>query len=105
MPLPGYPKTINDHSMHILESGQEATAADGNHFVFLQTHGDDSSDWIELHVKMPNSDNPTETKTIKVTSGSAVTGPFTYVRHNSEGASGAGASAQLCWTQVYKLEA
>jgi hypothetical protein len=53
---------------------------------------------------MPNTSNPDEVKTIKVTSGTGVTGPFTYVKHHSEG-NGGTAGAQACWTQVYELEA
>jgi hypothetical protein len=105
MPLSGYPKTMHDHTMHILVEGQSITADSGGHFTYLQVHGDDSGDWVELQVKMPNTSNPNEIKTIKVTSGTGVTGPFTYVKHHDEGASGASASAQDCWTQVYELEA
>tara|TARA_R100000808_G_C2029617_1_gene74062 strand:- start:157 stop:474 length:318 start_codon:yes stop_codon:yes gene_type:complete len=105
MPLPGYPKTKHDHTMHLLETGESTTAESGGHYTYIQVQGNDATDWVTLHVKMPNTSKPDEIKTIKVTVGTSLSGPFTYVKHHAESDSGGIDSTRDCWTQVYELEA
>ncbi len=100
MALPGYPKTFDHPQMTIIEASEEVTGQ----IVYLKAAGGDPSDWIEYEVKYPQSNNPTLLRTIRITVGSSLHGPFSYVKHNVEGETGAGASGRDCYTQIFETE-
>ena len=100
MALPGYPKTFDHPKQTILVEGE---IAEGN-IAYIKAMGNDVTDWINYLVKMPNSTNPDKLRTIRVVVGNSLYGPFTYVNHQDEGATGAGSSLQDCYTQVIETE-
>lgn len=100
MALPGYPKTFDHPKMQIIEEGTTVTGQ----ISFIKAMGNESTDWIEYIVKMPNSYNPDEDRTIRINVGSSLYGPFSSVNHEDEGATGAVGSAQDCYTQIFETE-
>ena len=100
MALSGYPQTYDHPKQTILVEGETAT---GN-IAYVKAMGNDATDWIQYQVKMPNSNEPDLVVTINIVVGNSLYGPFSSVKHHDEGASGAGGSAQDCYTQVIETE-
>jgi hypothetical protein len=105
MALSGYPKTYDHPKIHEIHEGVPAASElSGGTYWLIKSMGDLSTNWIEYKLKYPTSDDPTEEHTIRVTCGTTLQGPFSYVKHNDEGLSGASGSAQDCYSLVYEVE-
>lgn len=102
-PLAGYPKTVDHPKITKLEFNEEVT---GGNYMMVKSLGDNVTDYIQYRVKYINSADPTAIHSIKVSVGTTLQGPFSYVRHHSEGTGGASpvAGAQDCYTLVYEVE-
>ena len=100
MALPGYPKTFDHPKQTILVEGE---IAEGN-IAYIKAMGNDGTDWIEYALILNNAGDTQKSRVIRVVVGNSLYGPFSSVRHNDEGASGAGGSAQDCYTQVIETE-
>ena len=100
MALSGYPKTFDHPKQTILVEGEEVTGR----IAYIKAMGDDTTDWVEYEVKIPNSDNSSLVRTIRTVVGGSLFGPFSYVKHNDEGETGAGGTAQNCYTQIIETE-
>jgi len=108
MALTGYPKTYDHPKITRLEyhaSNANINTATGGNYMLIKALGDDATDWIEYEVKYPNSASPSTTVSIKCLVGTSLSGPFSYIKHSSEGASGDTLNtAQACYTLVYDVE-
>tara|TARA_R110000823_G_scaffold67786_1_gene157717 strand:+ start:519 stop:1199 length:681 start_codon:yes stop_codon:yes gene_type:complete len=76
---------------------REVTLTPGN-FMLIKAMGDNDQAYIEYKVKLPNSSNPSTVHTIRCTVGTTINGPFSYVKHNGETATGD------AYSLVYEVE-
>ena len=102
MALAGYPKSYDHPKIHEMEKDGEVS---GGNYMLIKSFGENSTDYVVYKVKYPNSKSPNTEYTIYTTVGTTLHGPFSYVKHFQEGASGAAInSGQPCWTLVYEVE-
>ena len=95
--------------MSILDTeSQEVDVTDSiKKISYIKTHGQTSTDWLEFKVNLLNS-NLTAQQTIRLTVGTSLYGPFSYVKWNDTGETGlAGtptSSPDDCYVSVFTTE-
>lgn len=89
MALAGYPKTYDHPVVNRLVKGLASVSVlKGGTYMLIKAMGDLETSYIEYKVKYPNSANPDTEVTIRTLVGTSLTGPFSYVKHNGESATG-----------------
>jgi hypothetical protein len=107
MALTGYPQTYDHPKITMLKEGVGTSAVNtisGGNYMLIKAMGDIPTDWVEYDIKYPNSASPDTIYTIRATVGTVLHGPFSYVKHENEGATGGAAGSRLCYTLIYEVE-